>query len=74
MKGKIMSPFKRLYNRFRYNTYLVCPMDDCVIFIGSLRECEDAIDTLPGDLYLVCKRKHLTPGMKETLSFFPSYA
>ena len=42
-------------------------MDDYAIYRGSLAECQEVLETLPENLYLIVKRKDLTPSMKDCI-------
>jgi hypothetical protein len=59
--------FKKILYFFTPKRYVICPMDDYAIYRGSLAECQEVLETLPENLYLIVKRKDLTPSMKDCI-------
>lgn len=65
---KILHSIVYIYRRMTPRTwFLVSLTDDCVMFYGTYKECDQVIDELPGDIYGIWIKKYLTPSMLKSL-------
>lgn len=62
---------KSIRNILRPNKefYVVDIIDECVLYAGKYKHCEDVIDTLPGGFYAILNEKHLTDNEKDSLTW-----